>query len=386
VCAGATDNTQICVWNHYSSFGIGVPVGVTFNQSMYMDGSTQTESLVRNIGITRRWGSSQPSLIQFDMYNVRGNPSFSGEGGNVEFWYEGDPSITSDDRMFFRMFWTSNGTANGQNLAVGWATDLVGGKKAPDDHKSTPFDNDYQPSYGLDKVQAITSGHTVSYSLYLRWDTYVIDVWANFWPNKDYKLIFEGVPFRYHISAFERMDIYNNNANSPKYFFTNMKLCNAAGGAAYQPLTKGSRIAQSNSNMRSKIAGQIDFGYQTKEVNNQIQESSNYKLKGGDSSKVDLLNTRNAATTFHDWKATIPQNPAPVAFTLRSISFLFQKDEVQMQDAASEAVYMVSPRAQMDAAIDDFLVTKEVGEISFTKAADTPGTFAQSAIIPTIQV
>jgi len=220
--------------------------------------------------------------------------------------------------------------------------------------------------------------------MYMTWDTYLIDLWASFYPTYKYQLIFEAVPFRNQISAFERTDIYNLSPHSGKYWFNNIQLCNAAGGSKYQPLTKGSRVAQSTSNMREKIAGQIDFGYQTQEVNSQIQESSNYKLKGGDSSQVDLLNTRNAVTTFTNWKATIPQNPAPVAFALRSISFLFQKDEIQMQDAASEAPYMVSPRAQMDAAITDFLTTKEIGEISYTKAADTPSTFSATNVQPPI--
>jgi len=312
------------------------------------------------------------------MYLVN-NISQATEYGNVEFWYEGDPTVTTDDRIIFRMAFQGGGTTTNvaQFLSVGFASPST-------DHPSIPPDSNYKPTFPIAQSVQIPTGSPVSFALYWDWQNLMIDVWASYYPTNKMKLLFQNVPFRYQVSAFERMDLYNNQPHGPKYFFANFRLCNAAGGSKYQPLSKGSRVAQSTSNMREKIAGQIDFGYQTSEVNSQVQSSSNYKLKGGDSSKVDLLNTRNAVTTFTDWKATIPQNPAPTAFSLRAISFLFQKDEVQMQDAASEAPYMVSPRAQMDAAITDFLTTKEVGEISYTKAADQPASFEASNVAPPI--
>ncbi len=73
--------------------------------------------------------------------------------------------------------------------------------------------------------------------------------------------------------------------------------------------------------------GQIDFSFETSLGQYTFTQSSNYRLKGGDSSQVDLLDLRKVYNTFDVWKGTIIQNPAPVSFVLKKISSVFP-DEV----------------------------------------------------------
>merc|ERR1712113_1094047 len=97
-----------------------------------------------------------------------------------------------------------------------------------------------------------------------------------------WKRIFNKYPLMSKASGIDRLDIYNRQAAERSYV-DNIKFCNDAGGSKYQPLQKGVATQKTTSNLRRVIGGQIDFGFEQKYLNKQIQESSNYKLKGGDS-------------------------------------------------------------------------------------------------------
>jgi hypothetical protein len=84
-------------------------------------------------------------------------------------------------------------------------------------------------------------------------------------------------------------------------------------------------------------------------------------LRGGDSSKVDLLDLRKVTDTFEIWKRTITNNPAPVGYTLREISTLFPDDEYY---------FGVSAREIMHSAIDDFLSSEKVTDILVENTPD----------------
>jgi hypothetical protein len=369
------DTVATCTFEAPSHFFF-TPAGVTTagrQNVLVMNSETQTaDSNSRGISRQVKWG--QPQLIQWDMFVVDGvnnvNPSHS--YANIRFAYEGDVYTEQDDCGM-------------------WHLQIRGGSQPNVSHAviaHTLADVQDVNHYTANKNHPILRGEWITYKLLINWETYKTDLWIKRQiPSAKWVLTnLRDVPLMFDKTGIDRIDLWNFKANSGRTLFDSMYFCNNAGGAKYQPVSKNAAVQKANSNMKQLITGDLDFAFEKRATSRKIQETSNYKVKGGDTSIVDLLNLRAKGETFRDWKASIPRNPAPVSFTLREISALFPKDPIQVtaglassgnkrQEVPLESVTIV-PREEMRKAIAAFLVTVEEGEIIYPTAADEPQGFA----------
>jgi hypothetical protein len=80
-----------------------------------------------------------------------------------------------------------------------------------------------------------------------------------------------------------------------------------------------------------QITGRIDFGLEKTTKNLTYQSSSNWKLYGGDSNLVNLLDSRNSSAAILVWKQSITENPVAVQYRLREVSTLFDDPTLRQQ-------------------------------------------------------
>jgi len=81
----------------------------------------------------------------------------------------------------------------------------------------------------------------------------------------------------------------------------------------------------------SQISGRVDFGTEKTTKNLTFSSSSNWKLYGGDSNLVNLLDSRNSSTAILVWKQSITENPVAVQYRLREVSTLFDDPTLRQQ-------------------------------------------------------
>jgi hypothetical protein len=151
-------------------------------------------------------------------------------------------------------------------------------------------------------------------------------------------------------AAFKMNQIFVYNLVAPVYsFWDNFLACNPYGGSPPAPVSQKAAVQVAQSKFRQTVNGAIDFNFQEQFGSYSFSQTSNFRLKGGDSSKVHLLDIRKAYNTFEVWKGTIMVNPAPVNFILKKISHIFEDIEVNGVNHRDETSY----------AIDEFLKTQD---------------------------
>jgi len=119
-----------------------------------------------------------------------------------------------------------------------------------------------------------------------------------------------------------RVMLYNSYSGT-KGTWSNFRFCNPTSGPPYKPLTTHTAVATTTAKFKQVVSGKLDTTFENTYNKFTIYQSNNWKLKGGDSSMVDLLNFKQSTDVFEAWKVTIQGNPAPVQFTLKEISALF---------------------------------------------------------------
>jgi hypothetical protein len=268
--------------------------------------------------------AANPQVFSFYVYSVTG--SSGGPHNFLEMWDGGDPSITTDDVQIFTYR-----------------------------HTATTFGFD-QGGVLYDAIFPVVlrTGIWFKVILNINWNSKTFDFWVKFFDTTVPSLqrLQADIPFMNPNAArMSKINLYNNNVGTFAHF-DELRFCNDQ-GSQYVPVTRQSAVQSSVSRFRQTVNGQIDFSFETSLGQYTFTQSSNYRLKGGDSSQVDLLDLRKVYNTFDVWKGTIIQNPAPVSFVLKKISSVFP----------DEVVNNVNRRDEMSFAIDQYLLLMDTTSI-----------------------
>jgi len=269
----------------------------------------------------------QPQLVSF---YVKSSSGFTnGEHNIVELWDAGDPTTTTDDKQVFKYHHTQTTFGFDQGFK-----------------KFESF-----PPNG----QLLTPNEWYNILLVIDWTNKKFDFWVRYTdPSSPIGLqqVYAGIPFiSSDVQYFSQFNIYNN-AQGTIANVAELRFCNPL-GTMFVPVTRQSAVQTSVARFKQTVNGQVDFSYESTLGQYTFSQSSNYRLKGGDSSQVDLLDLRKLYNTFEVWKGTIIVNPAPVTFVLKKISSLFP----------DQFVNGVNQRDQMSFAIDQYLTTTQVTDI-----------------------
>jgi len=194
------------------------------------------------------------------------------------------------------------------------------------------------------------------------WTNKQFDFWVKYTDGTQPALqrLYQAIPFiDPDVQRFSQINIYNNQQGTISYT-AELRFCNDQ-GTQFVPVTRQTAVQTSISKFRQTVNGQVDFTFEQSLGQYTFSQSSNYRLKGGDSSQVDLLDLRKLYNTFEVWKGTIIQNPAPITFALKKISSLFP----------DEAVKGINQRDQMSFAIDQYLQTVATTDIIIDNNPDS---------------
>jgi len=105
-------------------------------------------------------------------------------------------------------------------------------------------------------------------------------------------------------------------------------------------LTTQEALAGATSTFQESLSGSSDFSLTSSKKKTQFSSSSDWRLSGGDSSLVNLLDTRQASTAIKLWKSSIASNPVPIQYRLRNIATLFDDPFLRTQMEAAVAIYL----------------------------------------------
>lgn len=111
-------------------------------------------------------------------------------------------------------------------------------------------------------------------------------------------------------------------------------------GNAKSTVTTTEALDQANRNFQQQLSGSVQFGLENVDETINFQSTSQWRLLGGDSNLVNLLDSSDASTTIKTWKSTITMNPVPVAYRLRDISTLADDEELRDRIAAAVQLYL----------------------------------------------
>jgi len=222
----------------------------------------------------------------------------------------------------------------------------------------------YQPSWC--SSQTWSSSTWIKVSAQLNWDNQNFTLWyrtqqsnGDYLPDQPRRLFFQLPFFNKQATSISKMEIYVMQPGM-QFYVDNLTPCNPAGGTSFAPVTRDTAVSMSQSLLLQSISGKLDFAWSRTNSKTTFSQTSNYRLKGGDTSKIDLLDISKKKDSFQEWKVTLPMNPAPVLYTLKEISWLFPDLDIKG----------VNQRAEMKRAIAMFLVEPEVGEIIYNTAPD----------------
>jgi hypothetical protein len=284
-------------------------------------------------GYEAEFPSSQPQMVT---WRVLSSPS--GRDGNHNFFVllddASDRASTADDNVITTFFMTSN------NQMVMW---------------------DGSNSY----THPFTNDRWIEISLVIYWESAKIDWWVREWTGvaaneSAWVNARNDIPFRSRATAINSIYLYS--IDKARGFFDEVAFCNSATGPKYVPVSRTTAIQAATSKFRQTVNGKLDFSFEKEFSSYSFSQSHNYRLKGGDSSIVDLLDLRKTTDTFETWKRTIPINPAVVSYTLEEVSALFP----------DEAFENINIRNAMKAAVRGFLTDIKVRDIIIDSSPDDP--------------
>jgi hypothetical protein len=321
-----------------------------------IDSRTQDIRGIRR-GRYARLQPSTPSIFSFYVRNVntpRVAPPVARPIHNVLEGLDGGvQNVDTDDKMAFKFAFAFSG---GRNVDNNLLTSNIMGLEDPSTGTiiGVPFQRDQWYKIIL-AINWTAPGQPT------------IDMWV------DYNLIaaFPAPKIRFAgsykfwdrtVSTLSQLNIYHYDVAVG--LFDQMSFCNPSDRPSTVPVNRAYAVQSTTAKFRQSINGQIDFKFENQFGSYTFEQSSNYRLKGGDSSKVDLLDLRKAVDTFETWKGTIMNNPAPVNFVLKKISHMIP----------DELVNGVNRRDAMSDAIDEFLKIKEIDSIIVDRSPDVAPT------------
>jgi len=332
----------------------------TCNKHLFVDGSPQQYTQQRT-GIWRYMvGAINPGLVEIHMSNAF-NGSVTGQPTSAPRW--GGYIVLADSPQ------RDNHDADRQVVALGWrlaqgATTasgnwqlcaLVPGSNGDFAMKATYCSSVTWPTSTWVKV-----------SIELNWDNQNMTVWyrnqqsnGDYLPDKPTRMLFQIPFFNKQATSIAEMEVWVNQPGM-QFYVDNINFCNAAGGAAYQPVTRDMAVQTSQSLLLQSISGKLDLSWSRTNAHTTFSQTSNFRLKGGDTSKINLLDIAKVTDSFQNWKVTLPLNPAPVLYTLKEASYLFP----------DTVVNGINQRDEMKRAIAMFLVEPEIGEIIYNTSPD----------------
>lgn len=160
------------------------------------------------------------------------------------------------------------------------------------------------------------------------WTTQKMELWVS---NKntgqgiyfDPVRILVNVPFYdSRVTGVSKIDLYGFSGYTTWSLYDSLFFCNGAQQGAVTAVTEETAVATSTAHFRQQFLGRIDFQFFTSNSKTSFRQTYQSKLRGGDTSKVDLLSVDKKVESIQAWKRTIAKNPAPVVFTLKPISSL----------------------------------------------------------------
>jgi len=96
-------------------------------------------------------------------------------------------------------------------------------------------------------------------------------------------------------------------------------------------LSKQQALAGATSSFSSQLTGTVGYGLSLTTKNVSYSSQSNWKLFGGNSNLVNLLDSRNSSLAILVWKQSITENPVAVKYRLREVSTLFDDPTLRKQ-------------------------------------------------------
>jgi len=270
-------------------------------------------------------------LISFWVYSAQNNRNHN----YMSLWDTGDPTNSSDDKMI--LLWVHNNQSQ-----MGVYVD-----------SRTFYGIPYVANTWYQVKMVFHYAEPQSFDLWIRNAT------SGFW-----RQIQVGIPFlSSRIAAIGRVDLYNFDQLAIGHF-QSLYFCNPAGQEGYIPVDKVTAVASATAFFKSQTSATVDYAFENQHSSQVFEQTTLFKLRGGDSLVVDLLNPNNADGTsaFETWKYTVFQNPAPISMTLKEIATLFPDDEF----------YGVNSRDAMADATHQFIVNEAVTDIIVDSSPDEP--------------
>jgi len=203
-------------------------------------------------------------------------------------------------------------------------------------------------------------------NIVVNWDTTTIDWWLRQWADSNtpraWTSVQQGIPFtNAKASGISSAFVFSYGAGSVSHF-DEIKFCNSVSGPKYVPVSTTTAIQAATAKFRQTVNGKLDYSFEQSFSSYSFSQSHNYRLKGGDSSIVNLLDLRKTTDTFETWKLTVPQNPAVVSYTLQEVSSLVPDEEFDQ----------INIRNAMKAAVRGFLRDVQVRDILVDSSPDDP--------------
>jgi len=141
----------------------------------------------------------------------------------------------------------------------------------------------------------------------------------------------------YVVSATMGGQVTMQSTIQKKVSENNVQVTAGVGGGFSDSVSESDALASANKQFSQTLNAQVDFSFNKVDKRIELQSTSVWRLLGGNSSIVNLLDTRNASQAIKAWKQTITGNPVPVVFRLKEISTLF--DDPLMRDQLANAVF-----------------------------------------------
>jgi len=199
----------------------------------------------------------------------------------------------------------------------------------------------------LTSVGSLRANVWYNFIVRFNWSDSTFDLWIDYnntntnpTANPKVQRVLANIPFLVKTaSRITRINLYNFDTVTS--YWDDFTFCNAFDTAKYEPISKTAAVKSTTSTFKQTVNGNVDFGFEQEFGKFTFSQSNNYRLKGGNSAKVDLLDLRKAYNTFEIWKGTIMQNPAPVSFVLKKLSHLMPDEKVNDINRRDELAFAI---------------------------------------------
>lgn len=163
------------------------------------------------------------------------------------------------------------------------------------------------------------------------------------------QLALQGVPFIDKCTRVSRVIYWHEDSGFTSTVYP-ITFCNPSQDSKFKEVPKMTAVASVNSVFKQSISGKTDFAFSSTFSNATFTQTTNWKLRGGDTSKLDFLDPKKGVDVINEWKSSVYDNPAPISFSLKPISTLFPAPSQESE---------VDFRVEVDQAISEWILVKE---------------------------